>query len=470
MSPARAVWLACGLLLAAAVFACACGLPLIWDGAYQLAASLAAGEPFVYQTRFHTWFLWWPCVLLGRVTDDVTALTFAYGLPFIAAPAASLWLSWLVVRRHRPELVVWAAFGVAAAGLPGQVFIINDSVWQQAIFWPVFLGTLVPVSRRCAAVLCALAVFQLPHQAGILLLAAAFVAALVTGRAHPAIRLQQRWKAAAAGLLLLAAVAKAVWVSNPAWSGALHDSYAAQKMSWAELASTFRDGVLGLPLLGMLAMWSAAWGPLLAGRRDGGNSRSAVPGGQPAVSSVGAGREMLRHFAPAILGGVLWICWSADPVQWSGAINFRRWVIPFSAPFLAAALAAGCRRERPAVPASLALVPAAVFFIVITLQSLAWRQSAHRLLDAVAAEPRGIVPRDALPWIAGTPADHWGATALVALHGGRSPSKYLAPDESARALLRDGKIWLGHGPLIPAEPGPLGFFDHRPLAGRPGRR
>src|SRR5207245_9116892 len=61
--------------------------------------------------------------------------------------------------------------------------------------------------------------------------------------------------------LLLLAVAKALWSALPALSGALHDSYAAQCMSWSELNTTFRDGVLGPPLYGLLAMWFAAYSP-----------------------------------------------------------------------------------------------------------------------------------------------------------------------------------------------------------------
>src|SRR5471032_1209566 len=133
----RQIKQACLLLALAAAFACVCGLPLIWDGSYQLVVSLREQRPFFYLTRFHSWFLWWPCVWLSRVTDNLNVLLLAYGLPFLAAPAPSLWLAWRIVRKHRPQLAVWAAFGVAVAPLPGQVFVINDSVWQQTIFWPL---------------------------------------------------------------------------------------------------------------------------------------------------------------------------------------------------------------------------------------------------------------------------------------------------------------------------------------------
>ena len=445
MSAARAVWLTCGLLAAAALIACALGLPLVWDGAYQLSVSLVEQKPYFYQTRFHSWLLWWPCVALSRVTENLTALTFAFGLPFIAAPAASLGLSWLVVRRHRPELIVWAAFGVAVAGLPGQAFVINDSIWQQTMFWPVFLGAIVPVSRRCACSLGVLALFQLSHQAGILLLAGALAAALLRGRAQPGSRDSWPMKVSALALLLALAMAKALWISNPAWSGALHDSYAAQRMSWSEIATTWRDGVLGPPLFGMLAMWLAAFSPFMRVR--------------------GAQRAGLLAIVAA---GVLWAWWAAEPERWAGAINFRRWVVPFAFPFLLAAFLAARRAPEKFTACSLAPAVAAVFFIVITLQSLGWRRLVARLGDEIANDPRTIIPHEAVPWVARTPLDHWGMTALVALRGGTRPQKYFAFNADALAALRAAKIWLGDGHTISAAPGAAGFFDHRPLLERLG--
>ncbi len=437
------MWLTCGLLVAASIIACVCGLPLVWDGAYQLAVSLVEQKPYFYQTRFHSWLLWWPCVALSSATDNLTALTFAFGLPFIAAPAASLGISWLVVRRNRPELIVWAAFGVALAGLPGQAFVINDSIWQQTMFWPVFLGALVPVSRRCACALGVLALFQLSHQAGILLLGAALIAAWLVGRSQPEFRRAQSAKVAALAVLLALAIAKVLWISNPNWSGALHDSYAAQRMSWSEIATTWCDGVVGPPLYGMLAMWLAALAPLARGR--------------------GAQRAGLLALAAT---GVLWAWWAAVPERWAGAINYRRWVVPFAFPFLIAAFLAA--RRVPGKPVSFAFAPAsaAVFFVVIALQSLGWHRLVVRLENDIANDPRAVVPHEAVPWVARTAMDHWGMTALVALQGGTRPQKYFAFNADALAALHAGRIWLGDGHTIPAPPGAAGFFDHRPLLER----
>ena len=49
-----------------------------------------------------------------------------------------------------PHVMLWALFGTAAAMLPGQIFMINDSIFQMHLFWPVFLAALLPLRRgRC---------------------------------------------------------------------------------------------------------------------------------------------------------------------------------------------------------------------------------------------------------------------------------------------------------------------------------
>src|SRR5688500_13629829 len=103
----RAVAITVSLLAISAILACILELPLIWDGGSQLAVTLLEQRPFVYLTRVHTWFMWWPTVWVSRVTENQSALLLAYGLPFLLAPAVSFAASWWFVRRQAPSLVVW---------------------------------------------------------------------------------------------------------------------------------------------------------------------------------------------------------------------------------------------------------------------------------------------------------------------------------------------------------------------------
>lgn len=162
----RPAWLLTLTLAAAGLFACFCKLPLIWDGAYQFNRTLLLDSAYYYPPRFHSWIVWQPLVLAMRFTDNVTLLQAIYGMPFLLAPALGLILSWWVIRRHAPHLLVWVVFGVAAGPLPGQVFAINDTILQQHLFWPVFVGVLMPLSIRQRVVLTFLALMQLSSRRG----------------------------------------------------------------------------------------------------------------------------------------------------------------------------------------------------------------------------------------------------------------------------------------------------------------
>ena len=432
------------LLTLTAFAVCWSGLPMIWDGAYQFAATVYFQEPYVYLTRFHTWALWQPLVVLSRHTEDFTLLTCALGLPFCLAPAVSLATSWWMVRRHAPGLMLWAVFGVCAAGLPGQVFIINDSMWQQTLIWPVLLGALVPTTPTQRGTLALLGVCQLPHQVGVVLLGVALAAALLVRPREPVARVDWRVKAAFLTLLLALAVAKAVWTSLP--GGPHYDSYAAQQATWSAAAQMWREGVAGMPLLGLACMWAAG-----------------------ALAAWGRGRAWIA-VALAAGAGAVWLGWNAAPERWSSAIHYRRWVVPLAAPFFALAVVEARRRTHAPDRSALAATVATVFALVLLMQAATWRSLTARLVSAMDAHPSVLVPHLALdtPGLRGTPMDHWGVTCYAMALQGRTPRKYLAFDPECAAALdaEPPMLALWKSRLVPLAPGPARWFDHRPMVTR----
>jgi hypothetical protein len=431
----RPVFAALFLLVAAAMVACWCELPLIWDGGFQLALTLIEQEPFFHLTRFHSWALWWPVVGLSRATDHPLALVCAYGLPFLLAPAVSVAASWWFVRQRMPGLIVWPLFGIAAS-LPGQVFVINDSIWQQTLAWPVCVGACVALSPMQRALWLALAVFQWSHQAGVLLLGFVCAAAWWQGE-----RSSRGWSIALCAL----ALAKVVWVSVPAFSGALFDAYAAQEATMARLIESLQTSVFGYPLLGLLALWLAAW-------------------------QFAKGRA--NRFTMVLIGftAIVWIVWAAWPGEWLSAINYRRWAIPAAGPFFLAAILDARRgvATAPGVRSAVVVSVAVLFAIVLTQQSLTWRGLLRRFDAEVRANGAPIIHRKDLACLAGTVLDHWGLTTIHMVRQGRTPAQYLAyaleDSEALSASPPSVKLWSGRS--VPVEPGPGGWFDHRPLRER----
>ena len=135
--------------------------------------------------------------------------------------------------------------------------MINDSIWQQSLAWPLILGALVPLSWPQRIAWLGFGLCQFPHHIGVVILAMAFVAAIVA---------RQCWARGALVILLCLAAAKAIWVSVPAWSGPLFDSYAAKEASRDRMWQTFRTSVVGWVLAGLVPLWAAAGVVALAPR------------------------------------------------------------------------------------------------------------------------------------------------------------------------------------------------------------
>jgi hypothetical protein len=424
---------------------CWLGAPLIWDGAYQLCLTLLDERPFFYEARFHSYPLWLPVVWLSQAVDNLHALVFLYGLPFCIAPAASLLLSWWIVGRSAPWLIVWPALGIAGITLPGQIFIINDSVFQQHFFWPVFLGLLVPLTWPRAITVIILALFQLSHPVGILLLAIAILSAACLVVFDAGNRRRHVNCAIFASVLGALALTKTlVWP----------DAYAQKEASLHVLWDRFLTGVWGWPAMGITLMWACAIFVWLHGR-DPGHTRDRY------FSGLGLKCAPAAAFLTAVLAGSCLLFWATDPHLWSSAPNYRRWVAPFTVPLLAFAVmevlhrparvsANGSDRLRSLI----VLTCSIAFSAVLSIQALGWQNLTRHLMADVNDFNDWIVPQEAIDWIDATPLDHWSTPSYVLLLQGRRPSKLLLPMDAVSAL-------QAPQPRIALAP-----WDLRPIAGK----
>ncbi|QOV89312.1 hypothetical protein [Humisphaera borealis] len=502
------VWLAVATVVVVAGYACWCRTPLLWDGSYQFAETLRAGSPYAYLSRFHTRILWQPVVWLMPFTDNVRLLQAVYGLPFMLAPAVGLAVCWWFVRRQMPTLIVWAAMGILATPLPGQIFVINDSIFQQHLFWPVFFGLLVQMTRRQKAVWAVLAVFQFVHQIGLILLAVAALTTLILpwerGRPRPLVaRIRGSLPAipaafAVAALLALLMAAKVWWTSIP--GTAYYDSYAAREATWQFAKDRWWKSVWGYPLNGLRMIWLAggviclqAWLFTLPKRESAARMCAAIT-------------------MVALVAGVLnWTTWADSPIAWGGAIEYRRWLVPMTMPvFILAAIEAWWRVSRtrksedqrepagsaagvsievrdaplqddavedvrapidPMLPlrAAVILLLTCVYAIVICRQSTQVNEMTSRLEAEIAASPTSTIVLPADHWLRGTPLDHWSLGWQSLVLQGKTPTKWVAPTdlpaEKLEALHR-GRLPVDKFVEIDPNPGATGWFDLRRITSR----
>ncbi len=488
----RYVYAAAALLSLAAVYGCFCRVPLIFDGAYQFDMTLAMQRPYVYLTRFHTWFLWWPTVWASRVTDNVMLLQSLFGLPFLLAPAIGLLLSWWMVHRAAPHQIIWVVFGVAAGTLPGQIFVINDSILQLHLFWPVLMGMLSPLNGPKRIVIALLIVFQFPHPIG----APLFLGAAVATGLLAIVDLRHRRRFILRAALMLSLLP---WPGRRSSLPIMCRNGATLRAGASQL--DHRHG----PMAGVRPRCAAGWIAMDLG------------GGGPGLPSAFCqevqrhGRNRHRRHRVAAGGtrsdGMALLAHGPD-VDWGGAIDYRRWAGPLTAPFFALAALEGLidawRVNRPhasdfspvihrdnaggTLPrqnsSSPELQPRAVtpnqprfhrgpmavaltllFVAVFGMQCAAWDRLTTRLMSDVRAYPSAVVPMAApqLVWIRRTPLAHWATGNYVSAMLGKTPDKVFLDPYTEIIFNERPRRWTFYVSWPDSPPGPAGWFDFRPL-------
>jgi hypothetical protein len=463
----RFVYGIAALLTLTGVYSCWCGTPMIWDGAYQLSYTLVQQKPYVYLTRFHTWFLWWPVVWASHYTSDLKLLSMAYGLPFLLAPVVGLLASWWFVRRTAPSLMIWAIFGICIAPLPGQIFIINDSVFQQHLFWPIYLAAFVPLTRPQKLLFASLVVFQFVHQIGLVLLLGATIAALLLAWRNPAHRSAILRRAYVfAGLTL--AVGVKVFLTSLSAHRETYDSYAAHEFTWQAARDRWLSGVSGLPFRGLILMALASIFVFIHGAM-----------GQSSLRFLRRGVAALAALL-VLAGAARWVVWASDEHIWSEALDYRRWLVPLTVPWYALALLESLIQKPAATAEPGVIVPprtdvlsfraalgcglASLFAAVIIIQSTLFASMTRRLALEVRRYPGVLIPFGEMTWTHHTPLSHWSTASYVLLLQGKTPAKLMGESQYFERLWENPPVvQLDMYNYFGPQPGPRGWFDLRPL-------
>jgi hypothetical protein len=352
------------------------------------------------------------------------------------------------VRKHRPELILWAVFGIAAAPLPGQIFVINDSIFQQHLFWPIFLALFVPFDWKRAPLLAILALFQFAHPIGMALFGGAAICAIVANRLDPP---RSRQYLIGAGICILLAALVLLRLKL------VPDTYAQREFSWANALDRWKNGVAGAPILGLSFVYAAAM--LLFIQRKLHPPARRFPLGPIAIACL-------------LIASLIWIRWASDVSSWHLALDYRRWLVPLAAPFYAlacldAALGRATNNEMRNAstlePWSAAILTS-IFAIVLILQSRGWSQLQNRLLRQLDQHPTPILAASRLDWTAQTPLRHWGISTLSFFLQGRQPEKAILSDLGTQLFHESPpRVAYADDDIKDPAPGPSGWFDFRPL-------
>lgn len=439
------------VLTAGGAYCAFCNGAMTWDGAYQFCDSLIAQRPYAYYWRLHSIVLWWPTVWASRWTDNLALLRITFGLPYTLAPAVSAALCWWTVRGSDRRLFPWAVMGIALAPLPGQIFVINDSIIQQHLFWPVFVGFIASgkLGWLRAIALAVLSVFQLSHPIGaVLFVGTTFaVGLLAVACAECRARYLPRAALGLAGSAL--AITKFAMLPDP---------YAAQEATWASALQHWRSGVQGWVFVGLCCFYIAAVSVFILSMVTSHRSRTLLV----AIASVAA------------FGGLgAWVYWASDIQRWAYASEFRRWLTPLTLPFFGLAWLEVFRRCRSKVKAEsndqaagiAAVASAALFALILGIQSSQFAALCTHLSSQLKGQDQVILARADLEWTRHTPLDHWSMTALATALEDKTPSQFVVQNEADRAALlgTPARVALAPDERRLPNAGIAGWFDFEPL-------
>lgn len=402
-----------GLAGLTALVAAACRAALTWDGSYYLFATLDRQAPFVAHGRVLVGAVLWPVVWLSRLTGDVDVLAAVFSLLYALVPVVALTGAW-VLARPRPDLFAWAVLAICLGTLPGQLFWVSEAVIAVQLGWPVLVWAATGAPRRGLPVAAAFAVATLlahPFAAPMLGLAAGLVVLdLLRGRGSGTGR-----RIAVVVVLLAVGAGRLLLVAQT--------GYEESSATLEVVVRHFREGVLGLPLVALVAGWSAGALLLLVRR--------------------GRARDLAAGVLAAVAAGAL-LVWAADPGRWWLGLSFRTWAFFTTMPFALLLAVGAWRRDPRAVPAAgapapasvspvVAVVPAVVWAVVLGIQAVLFAGTLARL-DAEVAAAGPCVEEGGLEAVRRTALDHWGRRAAALLVQGRAPRTLVVREEECATI------------------------------------
>lgn len=370
---------------------------LTYDGSYFGYVILRNHQLFVDHQRYSEVVFELPVVLAARLATDMAVLRPLFCLPYALVPVISVALSWLVVRRQNPGLIIWPILGIGLVSVPGLALPTAEAVITAELAWPVLLAVAIGMPRRTWLVVLLVApliLFLHPISAAPLAMAA--MIAVVVAIQEPARRTT---------LLILSGaclVAAAVRLLAPL------DSYEQSVLTSQDLLLEF--GYVGRSsIFAVVVAWVLGIMVVL----DKGRRFPRITRYSAAIAATAL-----------VVATVLLVRWAANPTGWSATIHYRDFDLLFEIPlFLLMAVNARGRAGTlsPSYPANaarrtgrLVLAVSLVFTLVLAVNALQWGTLTRDLERRMTADP-GYCGSPVPAGQRNTALDHWSVPYLANL-------------------------------------------------------
>jgi hypothetical protein len=411
------------LFLVPLVLAIFADAALTWDGAFYLFRTLDTGRPFIAHDRLIDAPLHWPVLWVNQVADSLSVLRATFGLVHVITPLASIALSWWVVRREAPSLIVWPIIGIGLATLPGQINFISEGIKAHQLIWPVLLAVLIGLPARTVplAAMVSLVIMYL-HPAAVPIFLAVAGAALVTASLSPKDR--ERLVPFALSLLFAALLRY----------GMIGGGYESGEMNLETMKRQWRNSATGLPGIALALTFLLAAAVLASSR---------LRRGLPWLWTV--------PVALSALAGTTLTIWALDPSRWWDALEFRgpTNVISLAVAGVAFVDATVARLSRsthlrtlPDIRRRTSLAIAITFAIVLSIQSILYGQVIDEMNAIMASSDQRCIELGTLPGMPESPLNLWSTPSLSLLYQGWKPDKVVLMDGDCERARQGGTLGI----------------------------
>jgi hypothetical protein len=143
------------------------------------------------------------------------------------------------------------------------------------------------------------------------------------------------------------------------------------------------------------------------------------------------------------------VVWAIQPALWALCLDYRYWVMPVSLPLMTGAaveelwLRRSTELQLQEIRRHAVSLIGAIFFLVLTIQSLQWGLSSRRLANELMNSDHGCVSRRTVTSVRNTALDFWSIGAYaVELQGRRPRTLMLAHKFACRLFALDGDAIL----------------------------
>jgi len=409
-----------GFMFVAVFFATIGKAALSWDGSFYLFDTLYLQQPFIPHLRFISLPITSVTLFVSQYTNNMDILETLFAALYALIPVLMLFIVWLIVRKQRPSLFIWAAISVGLVTLLGQFFYVSEAIISLHVFLPLWFAILVGEHKWTGIIIFIFAsLLLITHPFAIGLFIYALCAWFILGfKDHKT----------DTNFILITLLLIGSTIASTFLMYSVRDPYSDYGLSGQAII----NAISLQPPIGLLIIILV----LIIGLTiflQGIVSRSTK-------------NSFIFHSLSVFIIGLLICCgiayyiWASDISLWWQALDFRFLSVFLVSPiyllsFLERAIHPLSRPKQKTMKIRSIIVQLIgfIFLLVIATQSLIWSDLRSNYDDLLKDSPSKCLPSSVAPNSFGpTPLVHWSSTVYSLLIQGQQTEYIVQPDEICR--------------------------------------